>query len=83
MKKEELKLGEIITRKQERFKSLIYTIFVHSPDGRELLNLMKEIYLQQPCSHPDRPDWFAYFRDGENHVIRTILQICEYKNQPK
>jgi len=65
----------------DRFYELIYKVF-NTQDGAELLTLLKQHYLEAPCSNFKMPDYYAYFRDGENNVIRKfILVINQIKQQ--
>ena len=52
--------------------SLIFKIFHVSDDGKKLLELLKQKYCFSPCVDVNKPDWYVYFRDGENNMIRML-----------
>ena len=64
-----------------RLMELLHGVFVGTPLGKELLELLIQRYLYMPCAHEKMPDWYAYYRDGENNVIRTIMSLIEQFNQ--
>jgi hypothetical protein len=64
-----------------RLFQLLHSVFTSSPQGKELLDLLIKRYLYAPCAHQNAPEWFAYFRDGENNVIRSFMRSIEQFNQ--
>jgi len=58
--------------------------FVHGPDGRELFQMLKEEFiLKLPVADPSKPageasNW-AFFREGQNNVIRFIEERANVK----
>lgn len=64
-----------------RLMELIHGVFVGNPLGKELLDLLIQRYLYLPCANEKMPDWYAYYRDGENNVIRTFMRSIEQFEQ--
>ena len=52
---------------------LVSKVFV-TKDGHELLDLLKSRFLDQPTFVPGDDPSYGYFREGQNSIIRDILQ---------
>jgi len=77
---EQLKLKQ----ESDRFLQLCYNVFEHDAQGRELLDIFKEsLLMKAPVADPNKDSNHAYFREGQNHVIRSIMTNIEQhkKNQ--
>lgn len=66
-----------------RLLELTHELFGVNPLGKELLELLKSRYLHRSCSDVNLPDWYAYFRDGENNVIRAFIAAIQHFNHLK
>ena len=42
-------------------------------DGVKLLNWLKQVYLDQPVAIPGSDSSHAYYREGQNSVVRDIF----------
>lgn len=69
---------EVRQNLQREFFSLTHAVFKQNPDGAKWLEQMKQNFLiKQQCAHPDKSESHAFFREGENSVIRLILHSIE------
>jgi hypothetical protein len=51
-----------------------------SKDGKKLLDLLEEKYIiNTPVAPHFNDQRYAYFREGENNMIRTLKQFIEVK----
>ena len=65
-------------QKSERFLQLCYNVFEDNEQGRELLAIFKESLIDMaPVADPSKDASHAYFREGQNHVIRSIISNIE------
>jgi len=61
---------------QQHFNSLCYQIF-NTPTGKELLkylNMIKNL----PVADPSKDSNFAYFREGQNDLIRILRSSIKF-----
>lgn len=76
----EQKLNKGITI-NNRFDELSCQIFLQSP-GKEFLHLLKEQFLYAEVANPQENAAVAYFREGQNSLVRRILRsITQYKTE--
>lgn len=60
---------------------LVAKVFV-TKDGHELIELLKSRTLDQPTFVPGEDASYGYFREGQNSIIREIIQkIKRVQNQ--
>ena len=64
------------SKKGERIAKLIHRVFT-TDDGRELLEHFSKQLLMKPVMPPGGPEGMGYFREGQNDLIRQILQQIE------
>jgi hypothetical protein len=63
------------SREQEDFLALTYAVFNINREGKEWLAFMKEAFLEKlPVADPTKDDHHAYYREGQNSIIRSIPQ---------
>lgn len=80
---------ERIKAENERFLKLCYEVFEAFPQGKELLDMLKEsLLVKSSCSYSINPQTgmfefdanMGFFRDGQNHLIRSLYKnINDYK----
>lgn len=65
-------------QKSNEFEALTHKVFKQSPDGAKWLSLVQQDFiLGLPVAHPDRDSNHAYFREGQNTLIRQIAGIVK------
>lgn len=65
--------------KSKALISNVYHVF-NTEAGKILLKHFDE-YLKAPVANPAKSPYYAYFREGENNIIRQMLNcIYEYDN---
>jgi len=68
----------LLKAKQERFITLCYNVFQLNKDGKELLFLLKESLIDKtPVADPTKSESHAYFREGQNNIIRSLYANIE------
>lgn len=67
---EHRRLDELKDIKLKNFSRLCYSLF-NSDDGKEFLEYLETI-LMSPVADPSKDSRYAYFREGENNLIRRI-----------
>ena len=73
---------EKIKNKNDRFLQLCYNVFEDYDQGRELLAIFKESLIEMaPVADPSKDANHAFFREGQNHVIRSIIANIETYKQ--
>jgi len=65
-----------MTREQIKFLNLVAHVF-ETEAGKKLLAELEKTYIFDvilpPLQHHEKyPDWWPYFREGQNSVIRTL-----------
>ncbi len=58
----------------EQFKKLVIETF---KDNTELLIYLKHNTLMEPVAKPGFPEHYPYYKEGQNELIRTFIQIIE------
>jgi hypothetical protein len=60
-------------QKVMRMNELMYHVFERTKDGKELLELMTEIFcIEKIGAVENMPDWHVYITEGERGLIRKI-----------
>lgn len=59
-----------MTERESRFCTICHQIF-NTPLGKELMEFLEEI-MQAPVADPNRDANFAFYREGENNMIRRV-----------
>ncbi len=59
-----------LTQHEKRFCSLCHQVF-GTPQGIEVMKYLDDRY-EQPVARPNLNSNFAYYREGENNLIRWI-----------
>lgn len=60
------------------FMQLCHKVFEQNEDGKRLLSMLKSSLLEQsPVADPNKSEAHAYFREGQNHLVRSILANIE------
>jgi len=67
------------------YEHLVYKVFELNEDGKKWLETVKEDYLlnqsvsvvQNPSGGYDFCEKHAFFRDGQNSFIRSLMQLIE------
>ena len=70
----------------ERYDSMCRSIYhtFNTDSGKMLLELLSEQFLKSPVANPGKSPYYAYFREGENNIIRQFMNcIKEYENPTK
>lgn len=70
-------LEEEIKFKTERFQMLCWQVFTQNEYGKELMELLQELYiLRNPVISPQHKitygDYYAGIREGQNDLIRQL-----------
>jgi hypothetical protein len=65
---------------ENSFTRLASQVFLHEP-GKEFLKLLKEEYLFKSVANPNENAATAYYREGQNSLIRRIIRAIEMKDQ--
>lgn len=47
----------------------------HGQGGKEVLEYLTKYFLEQPVANPDANSSWAYFREGQNDIIRRIKSL--------
>lgn len=55
----------------KRFSQLCYSV-LNNPDGKELLKFLHQKFLIAPVADPDRSVNYAYYREGQNDLVRKL-----------
>ena len=61
---------------QERYKSIVYELFVINPIGKQLLESWRTAYFFRPIVIENQPVETA-LRDGENRFLRNLISSIE------
>lgn len=83
LQKDPIKMMESINaERREKLQEIASTFFrcFSSGDGTKVLKLLKEQTLEQSCWIPQLGDMsnnFAYYREGQNALMRDIIKIIE------
>ena len=68
------KQQELLRAKEDRFLHLCHSVFKNNAEGAELIAILKDSFIEKlPVSDPDKSSNHAYFREGQNSVIRALL----------
>ena len=73
-----------MTEKESRFCMICHQIF-NNPLGKELMEFLDEI-MKAPVADPNRDINFAFYREGENNMIRRLkvaIILHETKDEKK
>lgn len=63
------------SKEQEHFLGLTYAVFKINREGREWLDFMKDSLVDKlPVADPSKDANHAFYREGQNSIIRAILQ---------
>ena len=65
-------------QKGRRFTYLCYEVF-NDGLGKELMGHLNEV-LQQTVADPDKDASYAYFREGENNIIRRFKAAIQLQH---
>lgn len=65
---------------ESKFDQLVCEVFTTIP-GKELLQLLIDQFLHTCVASPKDPASYAYFREGQNDLIRRFLNIINKKQQ--
>ena len=65
-------------QKGKRFTYLCYEVF-NEGLGKELMGYLNEV-LAQPVACPDKDASYAYFREGENNIIRRLKAAIQLQH---
>ena len=77
---------EEISPKIKELAELTYEVFEGNNLGKKLLEKLKEFYFYTPVAPHSMSSNYAYFREGENNVIRTfenLIFIHKMKEEKK
>lgn len=66
---------------EKRFNSLCFSIF-NTGSGAELMKYLDEI-MGKPVANPEYSSNFAYYREGQNDLIRRLKIGIKNHNQHK
>lgn len=65
----------VYSKEQEHFLALTYAVFKINREGREWLEFMKDSLVDKlPVCDPSKESSHGYYREGQNSIIRAILQ---------
>lgn len=45
---------------------------LNNPEGKELLKFLYVAFIRKPVADPSKNSNYAYFREGENNIIRKL-----------
>ncbi len=63
------------SKEQEHFLELTFSVFKINREGREWLEIMKDSLVDKlPVADPSKDSHHAFYREGQNSMIRAILQ---------
>lgn len=70
-------------QEQERYLHLCHAVFKQNEKGAEWLEFMRKCLLEKlTAADPSKESSHAYFREGQNSMIRAIIQnISAYEEQ--
>jgi hypothetical protein len=54
------------------FSALCYEVFYKFEPGVKLLKMLEDKHFRSPVAYPGREPSWAYFREGENELIRSF-----------
>ena len=63
-----------------KFDQLAWSVFT-TPQGKELLTLLTDQFLHASVANPNDSAAIAYWREGQNSLIRRILNVINKKQQ--
>lgn len=64
-----------IEQEQSRFDALTHKVFRQNKDGAAWLAEVKEsLLVKQKTADPNKPEAFAFYREGQNDWVRMVLQ---------
>jgi hypothetical protein len=62
----------------KRIQQLLVSLFDKNPEGKELLQLLRQVYLvSMPVAPWNKESAYAYYREGQNQLIRSFSIIIE------
>jgi hypothetical protein len=61
----------------DRFCLLCNEVFCMNEQGKELLNILSN-HLNTPVCPPDKESSYGYFREGQNNIIRQLVNAISY-----
>jgi hypothetical protein len=59
----------------------LYALCFNTDAGKKVLELMKAAIEAQPTWNPDMKPEYGYYREGQNDVLRHILNRIKYATQ--
>jgi len=74
------KLDEKNVEVLNKFDQLVCSVFA-TPNGKELLSLLTDQFLYASVANPTDSAAIAYWREGQNSLIRRILGAINKKQQ--
>ena len=80
---EYVQIREDNSKKGEGIAKLLHRVFRQTEEGQRVLELFERQFLMKPVSPPGSSEGFNYFREGQNDVVRQILQNCELAEKIK
>jgi hypothetical protein len=61
---------------QKHMEGIVYRFFGLNPEGKELFEYLKRYFLLNiPTAHWNVSSNYAYYREGENSMVRRIIKI--------
>ena len=66
----------------QRRLDIVYRKCFQTQEGKEVLEHLKQITLDQPCWVPGADSSYGYAREGQNSIVREIQQRIRRANEP-
>ncbi len=61
----------------DKLKELSYAA-LNNPQGEELLKFLDVLFIRRPVADPSQPIHFAYYREGQNDLVRKLNSAIIY-----
>jgi len=72
-------MGTLRAEQQTQIKNInadMRELFMDSELGKRVLNVLIDWTVRQPVARPESTTQMAFFREGQNDIVRCILAAC-------
>ncbi len=59
-------------QRREDLNKLCHRVLASNEDGKKLMEWLRNITIEQPAAVPGSDSSFAYFREGQNSIVRDL-----------
>lgn len=70
----------MVSEEEKRFNALCFKVFT-TEDGKSLLKELHNTMLIAPVARPDKEIYFAYWREGQNDMIRRFRTAMKHHSE--